>query len=93
MSQEHGASNHCDDGSNLSNCPIGDSAPFGEMEELVQGFIQVKYLQSYESHTAAEKILERMGLLEDLDCLIELESVWGEYKTIRNKETSLKNGR
>lgn len=90
-----GAATYCNMGQNLSACPIGDAAPYSDMEQIVESYLTAKFLQSYENNLAAERVYDRSGLFEDLDLLIQLENVWAEYKRIQTVESQMrrKHGR
>ena len=90
QSKEFGAQTYCDSGRELHRCPIGDAAPYPELEEVVANYLKAKFLQSYQNDLAASEVYRASGLLEDLDLLMTLEGVWGEYKRVKNVESQMK---
>jgi len=75
-----------------SGCPVEDLATDIDLNEAVSKFVNAKMLYEYNGiPEIARQVYEELGLLEDLDALLNMESSFRLYQINATKKEQEKN--
>lgn len=73
-------------------CPVGDVAPLPQAERIVDAYIRGKMLYKLTGLPDMQKqLFEAVGLMDDVDLLMEFEGVWLEFLQSESKKQQAKS--